>query len=104
MGAGPRRDDRLVIAEAARDAGIITTERDDVGGRRVKFIEPYAAALDLFARPGTRMAGLLVPAPPAPRSTSRGSHPRTTVDALPRPRPGSCPTTRRPPSTSGVGS
>jgi hypothetical protein len=45
---------------------IIAVEPDELGGRRVQFIEPNSTVIDLFARPGVRMAKLLVP-PSTPR-------------------------------------
>lgn len=47
---------------------VIASRSDDVAGRPVRFIEPDATVVDLFARPGARMARLLVPAA-APGST-----------------------------------
>ena len=42
---------------------VISGQPDDLGGRRVQFIEPNPDVLDMFARPGLRMADLLVPLP-----------------------------------------
>ena len=48
---------------------IIAVEPNELGGRRVQFIEPNPSVVDLFARPGVRMANLLVPMR-TPESTS----------------------------------
>jgi hypothetical protein len=50
---------------------VITSPHDEVAGRPVRFIEPDATVVGLFARPGSRMARLLVPSP-EPGSTTPG--------------------------------
>src|SRR5262249_26104721 len=42
---------------------VVTSRRDEIEGRRVRFLEPDAAVVDAFARAGPRTAHLLVSAP-----------------------------------------
>jgi hypothetical protein len=56
---------------------VVTSRRDEIEGRRVRFLEPDAAVVDAFARAGHRTARLLVSAPAGnsvsrPKTQSRG--------------------------------